>query len=89
MLRRCPNAFVDTSFMPHEHFLQLMAAARNENFVGRILFGTDSPIPGRHLKSSLPRHLRSRIAQSKKMAGKDWMKISWENAMRLFTYCKP
>jgi predicted TIM-barrel fold metal-dependent hydrolase len=75
--------------MPHEHFVQLVAIARNENFVDRILFGTDTPIPGRHLKSSLPRHLRSRIAQSKKMAGKDWMKISWENAMRLFTYCKP
>ena len=89
MLRCCPNAFVDTSFMPHEHFVQLMAAARNEDFVDRVLFGTDTPIPGRHLKSSLPRYLRSRFAQSKKMAGKDWMKISWENAMRLFTYCKP
>ena len=85
MLRCCPNTLVDTSFMPHEYFLQLMAAARNKNFVDRILFGTDTPIPGRHLKSSLPRHLRSRITQCKKIAGEDWKKISWDIAVKLFT----
>ena len=83
VLRDCFNAFVDTSFMPHSHFQQLMAVARQESFTDRILFGSDTPIPGRHLKSSLPRHLRSRISQTKHIAGKDWHKISWENAQNL------
>ena len=79
MLRECPNTYVDTSFMPHEH-LQILL---NAGFADRILFGTDTPIPGRHLKSSLPRHLRARIAASKKIAEKKWKKISWDNAMRI------
>lgn len=83
MLKICPNTFVDTSFMPHEHLRILIKTAREHNFTERILFGTDTPIPGRHLKSSLPRHLRSRIAMTKKIVGKDWKKISWENANRL------
>lgn len=83
MLCECPNTFVDTSFMPHEHLRILMKTAREHNFTDRILFGTDTPIPGRHLKSSLPRHLRARIATSKRIAGKDWKKISWENAQKL------
>lgn len=83
MLQDCPNTFVDSSFMPHEHLRILMEAAREHNYTDRILFGTDTPIPGRHLKSSLPRHLRARIAASKKIAGKDWKKISWENAQKL------
>ena len=84
MLLNCPNTFVDTSFMPHEHLRILMETAREQNYTDRILFGTDSPIPGRHLKSSLPRHLRARITASKKITGKDWKKISWENAQKLF-----
>ncbi len=83
MLRYCPNTFVDTSFMPHSHFQSLIDVARQDCFTDRILFGTDTPIPGRHLKSSLPRHLRSRIAHTRQIAGKDWKKISWENAIRL------
>ena len=86
ILRDCPNAYVDSSFMPHSHFQQLMAAARQEDFTDRILFGTDTPIPGRHLKSSLPRHLRSRIAQTRQIASKDWAKISWKNAQNLLTF---
>ena len=86
MLRYCPNTFVDTSFMPHSHFQQLIIAARQNGFTDRILFGTDTPIPGRHLKSSLPRHLRSRIDLSKKIAGEDWAKISWKNAKNLLTF---
>ena len=86
MLRLCPNTFVDTSFMPHNHFQQLIIAARQNGFTDRILFGTDTPIPGRHLKSSLPRHLRSRIDLSKKIAGEDWTKISWKNAKNLLTF---
>lgn len=86
VLRECPNTFVDTSFMPHRHFQQLMTIARQDGFTDRILFGTDTPIPGRHLKSSLPRHLRSRIAQTRIIAGKDWHKISWKNAQNLLTF---
>ena len=86
MLRHCPNTFVDTSFMPHSHFQQLIIVAQQEGFTDRILFGTDSPIPGRHLKSSLPRHLRSRIDQTRRIAGRDWTKISWENAKNLLTF---
>lgn len=83
ILRECPNTFVDTSFMPHEHLHVLINAAREYDFTDRILFGTDTPIPGRHLKSSLPRHLRSRIAKTKQIAGNDWKKISWRNAVCL------
>ena len=83
MLHECPNTFVDTSFMPHEYLRILIKIAHEYNFTDRILFGTDTPIPGRHLKSSLPRHLRARIVTTKKIAGKDWKKISWENANRL------
>lgn len=79
MLQDCPNTFVDTSFMPYEHLQKLLEAG----FTDRILFGTDTPIPGRHLKSSLPRHLRARIATSKKIAMKNWKKVSWDNAMRI------
>ena len=86
VLRECPNTFVDISFMPLCQFQQLMDAARQSCFTDRILFGTDTPIPGRHLKSSLPRHLRSRIEQTKRIAGKDWHKISWENAQNLLTF---
>ena len=86
MLRHCPNTFVDTSFMPHSHFQSLINVAQQEGFTDRILFGTDTPIPGRHLKSSLPRHLRSRIDQTRRIAGKDWKKISWENAKNLLTF---
>lgn len=89
MLRHCPNTFVDSSFMPHCHFQQLMTVARQDGFTNRILFGTDTPIPGRLLKSSLPRHLRRRIAQTRLIAGKDWTKISWENAQKLFTFHSP
>jgi predicted TIM-barrel fold metal-dependent hydrolase len=78
-----PNAYVDTSFMPHNQLRDLIHVAREQGFINRILFGTDTPIPGRYLKSSLPRHLRSQIAMSKHIAGKDWKKISWENANRL------
>jgi len=88
-LRECPNAFVDTSFMPHSHFQQLMTVARQDSFTDRILFGTDTPIPGRHLKSSLPRHLRSRVEQTKRIADKDWHKISWKNAKNLLTFHSP
>jgi len=82
MLRNCPNTFVDTSFMPHEHLQRLL----KEGFANQILFGSDTPIPGRHLKSSLPRHLRARIAMSKHIAGKDWNKISWLNARKLIHF---
>ena len=81
MLQDCLNTFVDTSFMPHEHLRILMENAREHDFTNRILFGTDTPIPGRHLKSSLPRHLRSRITATKQISGRDWKKISWENAV--------
>lgn len=83
MLTTYRNAYVDTSFMPHWQFCELVRIARERNFVDRILFGTDSPIPGRYLKSSLPRHLRGRMAKSQKIAGDDWRKISWENAKHL------
>lgn len=82
MLRDSPNTFVDTSFMPHEHLRMLL----EKEFADKILFGTDTPIPGRHLKSSLPRHLRGRIATSMKIAGKDWKKISWMNAQKLIHF---
>jgi predicted TIM-barrel fold metal-dependent hydrolase len=85
VLIKNPNAYVDTSFMPHEHLRELIGVARERGFPDRILFGTDTPIPGRHLKSSLPRHLRGRIATSKEIAGKDWKKISWKNAQKLVT----
>ena len=83
MLQECPNTFVDTSFMPHEYLHILINAAREHDFTDRILFGTDTPIPGRHLKSSLPRHLRNRVAMTKKIAGDNWAGISWTNAVRL------
>ena len=86
ILRNCSNTYVDTSFMPHCQFQQLMTVARQDGFTNRILFGTDTPIPGRHLKSSLPRHLRSRIAQTRQIASKDWAKISWKNAQNLLTF---
>ena len=80
ILRACPNTFVDTAFMPHEHLTQLVKMGFGE----RILFGTDTPIPGRHLKSSLPRHLRSHILTSSKIAGDAWKDMSWLNAQRIF-----
>ncbi|MCI5600499.1 MAG: amidohydrolase family protein [Hallerella sp.] len=80
MLKNCPNAFVDTAFMPLMHLKILIELG----FSNRILFGTDTPIPGRHLKSSLPRHLRSRIHSSKKIAGENWRQIAWENAVKVF-----
>lgn len=80
ILKNCPNTFVDTAFMPHEHLELLIKAG----FADRILFGTDTPIPGRHLKSSLPRYLRSRISTSSKIAGDSWKEISWLNAQRIF-----
>lgn len=75
VLRHCPNAFVDTAFMPHGHLQVLL----QEGFADRVLFGTDTPIPGRSLSSSLPRYLRMRIERSKKIARKHWNKISWNN----------
>ena len=84
-----PNAYVDTSFMPHNQLRDLIHVAREQGFINRILFGTDTPILGRYLKSSLPRHLRARIAASKQIAGQDWKKISWENARRLLRGIRP
>ena len=89
ILMKNPNAYVDTSFMPHNQLRNLIHVARERGFIDRILFGTDTPIPGRYLKSSLPRHLRSRIAASKQIAGQDWDKISWENASRLLRDNRP
>lgn len=80
VLRTCENVFVDTSFMPHEHLRTLLRAG----FAERVLFGTDTPIPGRFLKSSLTRYLRGRISTSKKIACENWKKISWTNAQKLF-----
>ena len=80
VLRHCPNAFVDTAFMPHEH-LQILI---QKGFADRILFGTDTPIPGRNIKSSLPRYLRSRIAMSEKITDDAWTRVSWTNAQRIF-----
>lgn len=80
VLEQCPNAFVDTAFMPHEHLQKLL----DKGFSRRILFGTDTPIPGRFLKSSLTRYLQRRIATSKKIAGIYWADISSKNAQILF-----
>lgn len=82
MLRLCENAFVDTAFMPHNHLRELLQLG----FANKILFGTDTPIPKRFLKSSLARYLRSRIATSKKIAESNWQKISWENAKKVFNF---
>ncbi len=84
VLENCPNAFVDTAFMPHRDLCELLG----RNFFDRILFGTDAPIPGRYLKSSLPRHLRTRIAQTKRLAvrfggERAWNLICAENARKL------
>lgn len=84
VLENCPNAFVDTAFMPHRDLVELL----KRGFFDRILFGTDTPIPGRYLKSSLPRYLKARIAQTKKWAlrlgGENaWKRISSENARKL------
>jgi uncharacterized protein len=80
MLQTCPNAYVDTAFMPHEHLKILL----ENRFEKRILFGTDTPIPGRYIQSSLPRHLRTRIATSQKICGKSWKQIGFQNAKELF-----
>ena len=80
VLHHCPNAFVDTAFMPHEH-LQILI---QNGFADRILFGTDTPIPGRNIKSSLPRYLRSRIMMSKKITDGAWCSVSWSNAQKVF-----
>ena len=40
VLKDCPNAFVDTAFMPIAHVKELA----NGGFCNRILFGTDTPI---------------------------------------------
>lgn len=79
VLRHCPNAFVDTAFMPHEHLRTLI----QNGFADRVLFGTDTPIPGRNIKSSLPRYLRSRIMMSKKITDGAWCSVSWTNAQRI------
>ena len=89
VLMKNPNAYVDTSFMPHNQLRNLIHVAREQGFIDRILFGTDTPIPGRYLKSSLPRHLWARIAASKQIAGQDWKKISWGNASRLLRGIRP
>jgi len=80
VLQHCPNAFVDTAFMPHRH-LQILI---QNGFANRILFGTDTPIPGRNIKSSLPRYLRSRIAMSEKTSDNAWTRVSWTNAQKIF-----
>jgi hypothetical protein len=80
VLRACGNAYVDTAFMPHGHLKILLSLG----FADRILYGSDSPIPGRSLKSSLRRYLERRIRTSKKIAGKDWEKISAENPARFW-----
>ena len=80
VLHHCPNAFVDTAFMPHEHLQTLI----QNGFADRVLFGTDTPIPGRNIKSSLPRYLRSRIAMSKKITDGAWCSVSWLNAQKFF-----
>lgn len=85
VLMNNPNAYVDTSFMPHNQLRYLIHVAREQGFINRILFGTDTPIPGRYLKGSLPRHLRARIATSKQIAGKDWKMISCENVKKLIS----
>lgn len=82
VLQSCENVYVDTAFMPHAHQQILL----QHGFANRILFGTDSPIPGRFLKSSLTRYLRGRIETSKKIAGPDWMIISWNNAKRVWNF---
>lgn len=84
VLEHCPNAFVDTAFMPHRDLCELL----KRKFFDRILLGTDTPIPGRYLKSSLPRYLRARIAQTKKRVvefggEKAWKSVSRENARKL------
>lgn len=79
VLRNCPNAFVDTAFMPHGHLQVLL----QEGFADRVLFGTDTPIPGRSLSSSLPRYLRMRIERSERIAQKYWNNISWENSRQV------
>lgn len=79
VLRSCPNAFVDTAFMPHEHLRVLL----QEGFADRVLFGTDTPIPGRTLHSSLPRYLRMRIERSEIIAQNHWNKISWKNSRQV------
>lgn len=84
VLDYCPNAFVDTAFMPHRDLCELL----KRKFFDRILLGTDTPIPGRHLKSSLPRYLRARIAQTKRLAvrfggERAWNLICAENARKL------
>lgn len=79
-LAQCQNLYVDTAFMPHAQLRELL----QQGFASRILFGTDTPIPRFYLHSSLPRHLRSRIRQSRRLAANGWPKVAYENACRCF-----
>ncbi len=80
MLESFPNVYVDTAFMPHEHLKILL----NHGFCKRILFGSDTPIPSRFMKSSLTRYLRRRIKMTQKIAGNVANDVLYENASLLF-----
>lgn len=48
-MKRCPNLFTDTAFMPVEYYKELIDAGLED----RVLFGTDFPIQGVYFNGEL------------------------------------
>jgi len=63
MLNTCPNAFVDTAFMPNKDIETLLALG----FGKRVLFGTDVPMQSYYYKSSAVQYVKKRIEAAQKM----------------------
>lgn len=83
VLRKCPNAYVDTAFMATEDIVRFC----QEGLSDRVLWGTDYPIPryfyrGRNMKQyylGLLSHLRESISTD------DFIKITQQNYKEVFS----
>ena len=67
VLRECPNAFVDTAFMP----LPLIRGLVGQGFGDRIIFGSDAPIDRCYYVGSSTRRYRARLQSIQKALGPD------------------
>ena len=81
IMQACPNAYVDTAFMPIRDIIQL----QKSGLLSRVLWGSDFPIMKFFFKSPLRKYYRRRVQSVVRALGEDdFHKIAQQNVQSFF-----
>ena len=82
MMKEYPNVWCDTAFMPTENILKLC----NENLSGRVLWGSDYPIPKFYYPNiDMKEYYKNKLDSFKNKSTKEqFEQVTYKNAMKLF-----